>query len=140
MKQRQWQREREETRMLISPACSDLRSVSPGSFRLHRSSLFRLGRSGQRNREGSYRREGSYGRGLQERGKLREREAAGERGRVDSGIFVFHIRGTTRSRGEVGQKKCQNLSRGTTRSTLFWRTKRGTERLVPSRPTYQTRP
>ncbi|CAN6581495.1 unnamed protein product [Malus baccata var. baccata] len=36
--------------------------------------------------------------------------------------------------GEVGRKNTQNLSRGTARSTHFWRTKRGTERLVPFRP------
>ncbi|RXH74579.1 hypothetical protein DVH24_029300 [Malus domestica] len=36
--------------------------------------------------------------------------------------------------GEVGRKNTQNLSRRTARSTHFWRTKRGTERLVPFRP------
>ncbi|RXI08718.1 hypothetical protein DVH24_022862 [Malus domestica] len=36
--------------------------------------------------------------------------------------------------GQVGRKNTQNLSRGTARSTHFWRTKRGTERLVPFRP------
>ncbi|RXH68350.1 hypothetical protein DVH24_030683, partial [Malus domestica] len=36
--------------------------------------------------------------------------------------------------GEVERKNTQNLSRGTARSTHFWRTKRGTERLVPFRP------
>ncbi|RXH84594.1 hypothetical protein DVH24_032878 [Malus domestica] len=37
--------------------------------------------------------------------------------------------------GKVERKNIQNLSRGTARSTHFWRTKRETERLVPSRPT-----
>ncbi|RXH79754.1 hypothetical protein DVH24_040901 [Malus domestica] len=36
--------------------------------------------------------------------------------------------------GEVGRKNTQNLSHGTARSTHFWRTKRGTERLVLFRP------
>ncbi|XP_028959110.1 uncharacterized protein [Malus domestica] len=36
--------------------------------------------------------------------------------------------------GEVERKNTQNLFRGTARSTHFWRTKRGTERLVPFRP------
>ncbi|RXH97139.1 hypothetical protein DVH24_035807 [Malus domestica] len=36
--------------------------------------------------------------------------------------------------GEVERKNTQNLSLGTARSTHFWRTKRGTERLVPFRP------
>ncbi|RXH84006.1 hypothetical protein DVH24_026905 [Malus domestica] len=47
--------------------------------------------------------------------------------------------------GEAERKFTQNSSRETARSTLFRRTKRGTERFVPlhsvpSRPTYQTVP
>ncbi|RXH69387.1 hypothetical protein DVH24_037171 [Malus domestica] len=43
-------------------------------------------------------------------------------------------RGTNPFQGEVERKNTQNLSRGTARSIHFWRTKRGTERLVPFRP------
>ena len=81
---------------------------------------------------------------LQERGrvtKLREREAAGERGRVDSGIIVFHIRGTTRSRGGGTQKHPISVPwNNAFHPFLAYQTLDGTPRPVPSRPTYQTHP
>ncbi|RXH97637.1 hypothetical protein DVH24_009962 [Malus domestica] len=62
-----------------------------------------------------------------------ERDGTGRDGTERDG--TERRRGTNPFQGvEVGRKNTQNLSRGTARSTHFWRTKRGTERLIPFRP------
>ncbi|RXH68758.1 hypothetical protein DVH24_031091 [Malus domestica] len=58
----------------------------------------------------------------------------GRNGTGRDGTKTWDVEQTRSRGGEVRRKNTQNLSRGTARSTHFWRTKRGTERHVPFRP------